>query len=67
MGKEGSVEVFDGEDTRTLVGFDVGLAEKVAVSVSLKILVPTDVDDVIGGDHDEDDVTGGNPKMAPFV
>ena len=66
MGKEGSVEVFDGEDTRTLVGFEVGLAEKVAVTVSLKSLVPADVD-AIGGNYDEDDVTGGNPKMAPFV
>ena len=67
MGKEGSVEVFDREDTRTLVGLEVGLAEKVAVTVSLKRLVPADVDDVIGGNHDEDDVTGGNPKMPPFV
>lgn len=54
---EGSVDVFDGEDARTLAGFEVGSAEKVVVTISLKILVPAD----------EDDVIGGNPKTAPFV
>ena len=52
---------FDGEDTRILVGFLVGFevdsAEKVVVTMLLEILVPTD----------EDDVTGGKPKMEPFV
>ena len=57
VGNEGSVEVFDGEDAKTLVGFEVGLAEKVVVTISLKSLVPAD----------EDDVTGGNPRMAPNV
>ena len=51
------MDVFDGEDTRTLVGFEVGLAENVVVTISLASLVPTD----------EDDVIGGNPKMEPFV
>ena len=49
--------VFDGEDARTLVGLRVTLAEKVVVTMSLKSLVPAD----------EGDVTGGNPKMEPFV
>lgn len=56
-GKEVSVDVFDGEDTKTLVGFEVVLAEKVVVTISLKSSVPAD----------EDDVTGGNPKIEPFV
>lgn len=54
---EGSVDVFGVEDARTLAGFEVGSAEKVVVTTSLKILVPAV----------EDDVTGGNPKMEPFV
>lgn len=51
------MDVFDGEDARTLAGFEVGSAEKVVVTTSLKILVPAV----------EDDVTDGNPKMEPFV
>ena len=47
------MDVVDGEDTETLVGF----AEKVVVTTSLKSLVPAD----------EDDVIGGKPKMEPFV
>ena len=47
------MEVVDGKDTRTLVGFlvgfEVGSAEKVVVTMSLKILVPADEDDVTGG------------------
>lgn len=55
------MDVFDGEDATILAGFRVGSTEKVVVtvSVSLKILMPAD--------DDEDDVTGGNPKMEPFV
>lgn len=55
MGRDESVEVFDGEDTRTLVGFEVGLAEKVAVTISQKSLVPAGVDDVVGGTPDEEE------------
>ena len=51
------MDVVDEEDTETLVGFEVGFAEKVVVTTSLKILVPVD----------EDDVIGGKPKMEPFV
>ena len=51
------MDVFDGEDARTLVGFEIGSVKKVAVTVTLGISVPTD----------EDEVTGGNPKMEPFV
>ena len=57
VGFEGPVDVFDGEDARTLVGFEIGSAEKVVVTISVEIRVPAD----------EDDVTGGNPKMEPFV
>ena len=56
VGVEGSVDVFAGEDARTLVGFEVGPAEKVVVTVSMEIFVPAD----------ENDMAGGNPKMEPF-
>ena len=53
------MDVFDGVDTKILVGSGVGSAEKVVVTISVKSLVPA-------ADEDED-VTGGNPKMEPFV
>ncbi len=67
------MDVFDGEDARTLVGFEIGSVKKVAVTVSLGTSVPTDGDDLTGVSlgilvpTDEDEVTGGNPKMEPFV
>lgn len=35
------MDVFNGEDARTLAGFEVGATEKVAVTTSLKILMPS--------------------------
>ena len=56
---EGSVDVFDGDGAGRLARFEFGLTDKVVVMISLKT--------VVLADDDDEDVTGGNPKMEPCV